>query len=51
MYYILYDHYENYGIVSKHKTLKEAKKAEREFIDETDGECDTEIIAQMEKGE
>ncbi|MDE5792992.1 MAG: hypothetical protein K2H66_05655 [Oscillospiraceae bacterium] len=37
--YLLYDFYENYGVVDEFDTLKEAQKAYIEWVKDTDGEC------------
>ena len=37
--FILWDYYENYGLVGKYDTEAEAREAARQWNDDTDGEC------------
>ena len=37
--FILWDYYENYGLVGKYDTEAEAREAAKQWNDDTDGEC------------
>ena len=37
--FIIWDYYENYGLVGKYDTEAEAREAARQWNDDTDGEC------------
>ena len=37
--FILWDYYENYGLVGKYDTEAEARAAAKQWNDDTDGEC------------
>ena len=37
--FILWDYYENYGLVGKYDTETEAREAAKQWNDDTDGEC------------
>ena len=38
-HFILWDYYENYGLVGKYDTEAEAREAAKQWNDDTDGEC------------
>ena len=44
MKYVVIDFYEGEEFVGKADTLKEAREIEKDWREETDGECRTEII-------
>ena len=50
--FILWDYYENYGLVGKYDTEAEAKEAAKQWNDDTDGECQIVIfrLANDKKG-
>ena len=37
--FIIWDYYENYGLVGKYDTEAEAREAAKQWNDDTDGEC------------
>ena len=37
--FILWDYYENFGLVGKYDTEAEAREAAKQWNDDTDGEC------------
>lgn len=37
--FIIWDYYENYGLVGKYDTESEAREAAKQWNDDTDGEC------------
>lgn len=41
--FMVYDYCENYGCVGIYDTLEDAKKACKDWNEDTDGECDLEI--------
>lgn len=45
----VYDYFENYGCVRNYDTLKDAKKACKEWHEDTDGDCDLVIKVYDEK--
>ena len=49
---ILWDYYENYGLVGKYDTEAEAREAAKQWNDDTDGECQIVIfrLANDKKG-
>ena len=51
-YFILWDYYENYGLVGKYDTEAEAREAAKQWNDDTDGECQIVIfrLANNKKG-
>ena len=50
MYY-LYDYYEGKDLVGKFDDWYDMKKAKREYIEDTDGECDLEVEYKEEETE
>ena len=50
--FILWDYYENYGLVGKYDTEAEAREAAKQWNDDTDGECQIVIfrLANNKKG-
>ena len=50
--FILWDYYENYGLVGKYDTEAEAREAAKQWNDDTDGECQIVIfrLANDKKG-
>lgn len=38
-HFILWDYYENYGLVGKYDTEAEAREAAKQWNDDTEGEC------------
>lgn len=50
--FILWDYYENYGLVGKYDTEAEARAAAKQWNDDTDGECQIVIfrLANDKKG-
>lgn len=51
-HFILWDYYENYGLVGKYDTEAEAREAAKQWNDDTDGECQIVIfrLANDKKG-
>lgn len=45
MEYVVIDYYENPYVVGYADGIEEAKRIEKQHIDDTDGECRTEIIS------
>ena len=50
--FIIWDYYENYGLVGKYDTEAEAREAAKQWNDDTDGECQIVIfrLANDKKG-
>ena len=50
--FILWDYYENFGLVGKYDTEAEAREAAKQWNDDTDGECQIVIfrLANDKKG-
>lgn len=50
--FILWDYYENYGLVGKYDNEAEAREAAKQWNDDTDGECQIVIfrLANDKKG-
>ena len=51
-HFILWDYYENYGLVGKYDTEAEAREAAKQWNDDTDGKCQIVIfrLANDKKG-
>ena len=49
--YKIYDYYEGRQLVAVCKDFEEMKKAKKEYIADTDGECDLEVVFIDETGE
>lgn len=51
-HFIIWDYYENYGLVGKYDTEAEAREAAKQWNDDTDGECQIVIfrLANDKKG-
>lgn len=45
MRYVVVDYYESPYVVGDADSMEEAKRIEKQHIDDTDGECRTEIIS------
>lgn len=42
--YLLYDYYEGQNLIGKYDDWFEMKKAKKQYIEDTDGECDLEVV-------
>ena len=42
--YKIYDYYEGKMLVGKYDSWQEMKEAKKEYIADTDGECDLEVV-------
>ena len=49
--YILYDYYEGKDKIGEYENWHDLQKAKKEYIKDTDGECDLDVEYRPEKGE